>query len=363
MIHRVSRRTFVAGSGAFLFSNATLRADNGDRPLTTPDDLKTPYKLGSLMLKGSGVTGAFDEKSVDCPFVFRGDDRFYMTMVGFDGTGYQTGLASSDDLIHWKREGCILHRDPKSDITRYNIAMMWILRENDVFSTGKAIKVDGRYLGVWHAYPNPGYEAGPAVIGLCWSKDLLHWTVDAPCLRPDDADTSPWEQGGLYKPCIVRHNGMYYIFYNAKTKPVTENGRVNWHEQTGVAMSNDLKTWKRFPKNPLIRNGSGNAWDSHFASDPCVLQYRNKWAFLYFGLSSADGKARELLAISNDLTSPQKTDGILIDAGPTGSIDDDYAHKPSVISHNGMLYHFYCAVGGKWPNDIRGISVARSKPW
>ena len=42
---------------------------------------------------------------------------------------------------------------------------------------------------------------------------------------------------------------------------------------------------------------------------------------------------------------------------------EDYAHKPSVIFHDGMLYHFYCAVSGKYPNDVRGVSVARSKPW
>jgi predicted GH43/DUF377 family glycosyl hydrolase len=366
MNDNISRRSFVAGTGALLLSKGLLCAEIpeiNDRPLPTPGELKTPYKLGSLVLKGSAVAGAFDEKAVDCPFVFRGDDRFYMTMVGFDGTGYQTGLASSDDLIQWKREGCILHRDPQSAVTRYNIAMTWILRENDIFSAGKAIKVDGRYLGVWHAYPNAGYEAGPAVIGLCWSKDLLHWTVDAPCLHSDDADTGPWEQGGLYKPCIVKQGDMYYIFYNAKTKSVTGKGHETWFEQTGMAMSKDLKTWKRCPKNPLIHNGSDGAWDSHFSSDPCVLQYRKQWAFFYFGLSSTDGKARELLAISNDLTSPRKTDSILIDVGPAGTIDDDYAHKPSVITHNGMLYHFYCAVGGKWPNDIRGISVARSKPW
>jgi hypothetical protein len=25
-----------------------------------------------------------------------------MQYIGFDGTGYQTGLAVSDDLLHWK---------------------------------------------------------------------------------------------------------------------------------------------------------------------------------------------------------------------------------------------------------------------
>ena len=55
----------------------------------------TPYKFGKLVVSPSGVDGEFDGKTVDCPFVFHHDGRFYMTYVGWDGTGYQTGLASS----------------------------------------------------------------------------------------------------------------------------------------------------------------------------------------------------------------------------------------------------------------------------
>ena len=58
--------------------------------------------------------GSFDKVSVDCPFVFRHQGAHYMTFVAFDGIGYQTGLASSPDLVNWKKEGCILKRDPSS---------------------------------------------------------------------------------------------------------------------------------------------------------------------------------------------------------------------------------------------------------
>jgi hypothetical protein len=54
---------------------------------------------------------------------------------------------------------------------------------------------------------------------------------------------------------------------------------------------------------------------------------------------------------------------VLIDVGAPGTIDEKYAHKPAVIYHEGVLYHFYCAVSGKWPNDVRGLAVARSRPW
>ncbi len=158
-----SRRRFVASALALAARPAAASA---------PKSLDTPYKIGSLVLAASNREGEVHRISVDCPFVFHRKGLFYMTFVAFDGTGYQTGLASSEDLVHWEKQGCILRRDPNSPITRYNIALNWILRENGLYSTGKLTPVDSRYVGVYHAYPNSGYEQGAAVIGLCRSGDL-----------------------------------------------------------------------------------------------------------------------------------------------------------------------------------------------
>ena len=318
-------------------------------------NLETPYKFNRLILRASSEdAAAFDSHSVDCPFVFHHAGNFYMTYFGFDGKGYQTGLATSHNLTDWQKLGCILHRDANSSITRFNVAMNWIARENSVYSAGELKKIHGRFLGAYHAYPNPGYEAGPAVIGLCRSTDLLHWQVDPPCLVPQDG--ADWERGGRYKPCLVEQRGTFYLFYNAKT------AGPRWHEQTGVATSTDLKTWQRYAGNPIIPNGAAGSWDEKFASDPCVLQAGRQWAFFYYSLDDA-GKARDLLATGDDLFHPVKVPEILIDVGPPGTVDSTYAHKPSVVTFNGALYHFHCAVSGKYPKETRGISVARSQPW
>jgi predicted GH43/DUF377 family glycosyl hydrolase len=278
-----------------------------------------------------------------------------LTYVAFDGIGYQTGLASSSDLINWRKEGCILARDPKSPATRYNIAMNWIIRQNELYSAGKLTGIHGEFVGAYHAYPSQGLEQGAAVIGLCRSKDLRHWEIDPPCLRPQDG--AAWERGGLYKPCLLRYRGKYYLFYNAKNR--TDRG---WNEQTGVAVSPDLQKWTRYEGNPVIRNGPAGSLDSRFASDPCVLKNGPGWAFYYFGLDDR-GVARDLVATSPDLLHVTKCDQAIVDVGPPGSIDSAYAHKPSLIAHQGVLYHFYCAVSRKNGKEVRGISVARSTPW
>ncbi len=323
--------------------------------------LRTPHKHPSLVLKASGVNGDFDSHAVDCPFLFvqegLGGGRFQMMFVGFDGRGYQTGLASSDDLLHWKGRGVIFGRRDDVAVLRHNAALTSILRENDLLSPGRLRKIDGRYWATYHAYPEPGYEAGAAVIGIASSADLLHWEPQPPCLRADDPDAAPWERSGLYKSFLLEHDGVYYLFYNAK-----DRSDWPWREQTGVATSRDLVRWQRHPANPLIANGPAGSFDDRFASDPCVLRIgpAGPWTMFYFGLST-DGHARESAAVSDDLLTWQKTGEILVDVGPPGSIDEQYAHKPGVIYHAGRLYHYYCAVSkGTGSAERRGIAVATS---
>ncbi|MCX6626456.1 MAG: family 43 glycosylhydrolase [Candidatus Solibacter sp.] len=341
-----TRRQFVAAGLALLAKPV---------PACDLKGLRTPYKIGSLVLAASGREGEFDRISVDCPFVFHRKGLFHMTYVAFDGIGYQTGLASSKDLVHWEKRGCILGRDPDSPITKYNVALNWILRENNLHSAGELTPEGGRYLGVYHAYPNAGLEQGAAVIGLCRSRDLSSWELEGPCLRPEEG--AAWERGGLYKPCLVKHGAAYYLFYNAKNQ--TE---ARWQEQTGVAISTDLKSWRRCEWNPIIRNGPPGSLDSRFASDPCVLKNGRFWALYYFGLDDR-GVARDLVATSEDLLHTTKCSEAVIDVGGPGSVDSSYAHKASLVAHKGDLYHFYCAVSRKDGREIRGISVARSRPW
>jgi predicted GH43/DUF377 family glycosyl hydrolase len=282
-----------------------------------------------------------------------------MTYVGHDGIGYQTGLACSDDLVNWTKLGLIIGRDPASPFRRYSIGLTSVLRENSLFSAGAHKKVNGRYLGSWLAFPEQGHEAGPAVIGLAWSDDLIHWDLTDPILRPEDG--AAWERGGLYKSCLLEQDGTYYLFYNAKDRT-----HGPWREQTGMAMSRDLQEWTRYSGNPVIPNGPKGSPDELFASDPVVMKSDSTWLVFYFGLAS-DRHARDLLVLSQDLRHFAKVNEIIVDVGAKGTIDDRHAHKPSMIYWQGDLYHFYDAVsnaGGPHPtNAVRGFSVARSRPW
>ncbi len=84
--------------------SSLLLAAAGPRAQTESANVfKTPYKYRELILQASGDLSSFDSRNVDCPCVFHHGHSFYMTYAGFDGIGYQTGLAASENLITWRR--------------------------------------------------------------------------------------------------------------------------------------------------------------------------------------------------------------------------------------------------------------------
>jgi len=326
---------------------------------------ETPYKYGKPVIAGSGIAGNFDANAVDCPFVFYHQGKFQMMYIGFDGTGYQTALAQSDDLVHWRFRGMMLDRREDAGWDKVGAAGTWIIREtNDLRALPTLKKIDGKYWMVYHAYPEQGYETGSASIGLAWcdDEDLLRWhRLDKPVLMSRDG--AKWEKGGLYKACVVCLDGRYYMFYNAKNRP-----SFIWKEQTGIAVSEDLLHWKRYEGNPVIQTAAAG-WDSVFCSDPCVVRDGDEWLLFYFGFNGMH--AQEGLAVSEDLLKWKKFKKPILRHGKADELDGVHAHKPSVVFYNGTLYHFYCACRKSRPGDptvnfgreFRCITVAASTPF
>ncbi|MDR2375913.1 MAG: hypothetical protein LBD96_05680 [Treponema sp.] len=332
-------------------------------PETLLTTYASPYKYGKAVLEGSGVQGAFDSLAVDVPFLFRHQGRYFMLYTGFDGIGYQSALAVSDDLLNWKHHGMVLKRlDKKGKWDGVSIAGTWILRDMDLWGNYELEKFDGKYWMIYHSYPEAGYEAGAAEMGLAWTEDenLLDWhRLEDPVYSwRGGAD---WEKAGLYKACFFRHQDLFYLFYNAKNK---ESG---WIEQTGLATSKDLLYWERYEGNPVLKVEDGT-WRSRFVSDPNICRSGDLWLNFFFGY---DGKhAQDGIACSRDLFHWEMAKEPILKYGAEGEIDSTHAHKAAVITVGKRLYHFYNAVRPWRPGDraknggeYRVISVASSEPF
>jgi predicted GH43/DUF377 family glycosyl hydrolase len=194
-----------------------------------------------------------------------------------------------------------------------------------------------------------GYEEGTLSIGLANTDDPTvaePWTRFAgnPVLTPKQEDARAFEDVTLYKSHIMKDVSEtlgfpYVMFYNAKGD----------HESMGMAVSNDMTTWRRYGSEPVIDNGSG------ISGDPQVTKIGDVWVMFYFG-AFWQPNAFDTFACSYDLAHWTKWTGPhLIE--PSETWDRQYAHKPWVVVHDDVVYHLYNAVG----DEGRVIALATSR--
>jgi predicted GH43/DUF377 family glycosyl hydrolase len=306
---------------------------------TLPPHLRR-VKLGRAVLAPTGTAGDFDSEEVDCACVFMHEGAWLMAYAGWDGQCNRIGLARSQNLVDWGRVGLLLD-----------------LGESRAFDAGS---VSGPFVfaweGVYHlfycGFPGQGYEAGPGAHGVALSTDLVNWERHPanPVMRP--SPDLAWESAGLYKAFVMRDGDRFRMFYNAKSPD--EGG--GWRERTGTATSPDLLHWRKHEGNPVLDVGPPGSWDSRFASDPWVVMIGGVWHLFYYGFDGAH--AQEGVATSPDLLHWTRSEfNPIIRSGRPGSIDAALAHKPCVIEHEGVWYHFYTAANGR-----RSIALATSEP-
>ncbi len=318
------------------------------------NEVKTPFKYGIVLQPPAG-------KKVDCPNVFRHGSKWFMVYVLFenDPQGYTTQLAESDDLIRWKSLGTILPRGLSNAWDSANAGGGVALFDTKWGGNNKLQTYRGRY---WLSYlggPNPGYEKLPISIGIASTRNptkVRPWErLPAPVLRHDDKDARAFESDVLYKSHIFRDpaktlGGQFVMFYNARPP--------KGDEVIGIAVSSDMKNWKRHGDGPvLVNERPANLKHGVISGDPQIVRMGDEWVMFYFGAFWKSG-AFDTFAVSRDLVHWTKWDGEDL-IKPTEPWDTPFAHKPWLIKHDGVVYHFYCAVGGK--EQHRAIALATSK--
>ncbi len=335
-------------------------------------EVRTPYKYGMV------VAPTDNYHKIDCPTVFRVGDKWLMTYVvyngkdGTDGRGYETWLAESDDLLHWTTKGRILsYKDDGWDMNQrggFPALIDWTWGGNYGIS-----KYKNKHWMTYIGGHGTGYEAvrEPLNIGMAWTDaDITkahEWqSANKPLLSINDKDAQWWEKLVQYKSTIYDDPAKtlgkrFVMFYNAGGINPKNNLKA---ERIGIALSNDLKKWKRYDGNPVFANEVGGIitgdaqivrMDSSLTSHPSPL-----YVMFYFKAYDPSRKynAFNTFAVSRDLIYWQTWDGedLII---PSKPYDEMFAHKSYVVKHDGVVYHFYCAVNN---DQQRGIAVATSVP-
>jgi predicted GH43/DUF377 family glycosyl hydrolase len=128
-------------------------------------------------------------------------------------------------------------------------------------------------------------------------------------------------------------------------------------ETIGMAISQDMRTWRRYGDSPVLVNPRPPELKHGVVSgDPQVVRMEDVWVMFYFG-AFWKPKAFDTFVASRALLHWTRGNGPhLIE--PSEPWDAEYAHKPWLLKHKGVVYHFYCAVG----NQGRAIALATSRP-
>jgi predicted GH43/DUF377 family glycosyl hydrolase len=187
---------------------------------TSPDGITwTRYKNNPII----------DSGWVEDVMVVKRDTVYYMFA---EGEGDIAHMLTSADRIHWKEQG-------KLDIRYTN---------GKALSPGPYGTPTAWYEGeTWYLM----YERGDLGIWLATSTDLKVWTnkQDDPVIKPVP---EPYDKYGVAVNQVIEHQGKYYAYYHA-------TAYKDWHEWSScVATSNDLIYWKKYEKNPILKENKSS---------------------------------------------------------------------------------------------------------
>lgn len=327
------------------------------------EQVKTPYKYGLVLAPET------NNYKIDCPTVFQKNGKWYMTYViyngktGTDGRGYETWMAESDDLLHWETKGRLLSFKEgtwdQSQRGGFPALPEIIWGGNYELQTWK-----GKYWMTYIGGENSGYETGPLSIGLAWTNKknigkAIEWeSAKKPILSKNDKDAQWFENLTQYKSTIYWDKSktlgaQFVMFYNAGGKhPETDLKG----ERIGIALSKDMKKWKRYSGNPVF----SHEIQGMITGDAQIQKMGDLYIMFYFSAFNPNRpyKAYNTFACSYDLIHWYDWQGADLIV-PSKPYDDLFAHKSYVINHKGVVYHFYCAVN---KFNQRAIAVATSKP-
>lgn len=302
------------------------------------------------------IKGFEDVHMTDVPTVFQlpGDKKWYMTFIGFNGKGYQSFVAESDDLVRWDNMRLAMGFGKEGEFDFGGCVLGAFLYEDYSIKAPRTLKrKNGKYWSLYGAYPKQGgYEMRPGYEGVASSEDGITWqrAQDAPVLSVFQEDCAAWERDCIYQPWLVEHEGRYYNMYNAA------NGKV---EQLGLAFSKDLLTWQRYEKNPVIPVGVSGSYNEQFSADAKIFRANDHWVCFFFGVGR--GSAHIMTAFSRDLLHwAVDAEPLYKSGGNPSGLDKQHAHKISLVWNpaNETYFMFYNAVGNKG----RGIGLITSKP-
>lgn len=145
----------------------------------------------------------WDKDHVSRCCVFSEGGRYYMFFAGHNGRCERIGLAISDDLFHWKKQGSepVLNLGKQGDWDEFHI------------SDPKIIKVDNTFLMFYTGYDSKKKKGR---IGLALSNDLINWHKFKKNPILDVGKPGSWDCNEACRADIFQDGEQYYVVYSGR---------------------------------------------------------------------------------------------------------------------------------------------------
>ena len=214
---------------------------------------------------GIGTLGSFDDNGVTASWIVNLDGRKYLYYIGWKPRsttrfGLMTGLAVSTD------GGETFERHSRAPVLQLSDKEpYWILTAPCVLKEGDVWKMWYVSCVGWIHADLPKYN-----IKYAESEDGIHWDQGGQvCI-----DFKSEDETALARPCVLRENGIYRMWYSYKTEETTY--------RMGYAESEDGLTWERMDDQVGI-DVSESGWDSEMIEYPFVVNHGGRKYMVYNG--------------------------------------------------------------------------------
>jgi predicted GH43/DUF377 family glycosyl hydrolase len=222
-----------------------------------------------------GNDGEWDNAWLDTPGICWDGDEFKLYYYG-DST-YQAGqentalgLATSDDGIHWTKQGIVLEKGEFDDWDGHHVELPAVDFDS----------ISNVYTMYYTGMDNSNYpDAGFMQIGYATSPDGYNWDKfqDNPVIQYGDYPS--WNDIGSGGAAILYTDGIYEMWYSGVK--IVEAPYESWDSlKVGYAVSLDGIHWIPYPENPVLTANEGDStvfWAIDVIRDESENQYK-----LYF---------------------------------------------------------------------------------
>jgi arabinan endo-1,5-alpha-L-arabinosidase len=143
--------------------------------------------------------------------------------------------------------------------------------------------------GQWHLFgithAEPAHPMDERHFAHATAKTLLQQPWDKQPFALDYAP-DPWKEIHLWAPHVIKHDGLYYMFYCAGDDDHT---KYKLH----LATSKDLREWTRHKDNPMVVDGFD-------ARDPYITKVGDKWVMYYTATSKPEEGNHIVVSLKSD---------------------------------------------------------------